>query len=93
MLDEHSVLDRQNPVRDDLHRLRARPPDPEAWVDVGAWLLVLFLFAAAVRMHAFWKEEDETARQMEMAHFMKNMALAGAAIVFYVLYQWPELAI
>ncbi len=63
------------------------------WVDVGAWLLVLFLFAAAFRIHAFWKEEDEAARQVEMAHFMKNMALAGAAIVFYVLYQWPELAI
>lgn len=64
-----------------------------SWVDLGAWLLVLFLFAAAGKMHAFWKEENEIARQMEMAHFMKNMALAGAAIVFYVLYQWPELAI
>lgn len=63
------------------------------WVDLGAWLLVLFLLAAAFRMHAFWKEEDEAARQVEMAHFMKNTALAGAAIVFYVLYQWPELAI
>lgn len=64
-----------------------------SWVDVGAWLLALFLFAAAFRMHAFWKEEDEGARQLEMAQFMKNLALAGAAIMFYALYQWPELAI
>lgn len=64
-----------------------------SWVDVGAWLLALFLFATAFKMHAFWKEEDETTRQVETAMFMKNLALAGAAIVFYVLYQWPELAI
>jgi uncharacterized membrane protein YphA (DoxX/SURF4 family) len=64
-----------------------------AWVDVGAWLLVLFLLAAAFRVHAFWREEDDVVRQVELAHFMKNLALAGAAIVFYVLYQWPELAI
>ncbi|UCG76242.1 MAG: DoxX family protein [Gemmatimonadota bacterium] len=63
------------------------------WVDVGAWLLALFLFTAAIRMHAFWKEEDPAVRQVEMAQFMKNVALAGASIVFYVLYQWPELAI
>ena len=62
-----------------------------SWVDLGAWLLVLFLFATALKMHAFWKEEGE-ARQVEMANFMKNVSLAGAAIVFFVLYQWPELA-
>jgi len=64
-----------------------------SWVDVGAWLLVLFLLGAALKMHAFWKEEDPMARQGEMAQFMKNVALAGAAIMFYALYQWPELAI
>ncbi len=64
-----------------------------SWVDVGAWLLVLFLLGAALKMHAFWKEEDPMARQSEMSHFMKNVGLAGAAIMFYALYQWPELAI
>jgi uncharacterized membrane protein YphA (DoxX/SURF4 family) len=64
-----------------------------SWVDVGAWLLVLFLVATAFKMHAFWKEEDEATRQVETAMFMKNLSLAGAAIIFYVLYQWPELAI
>lgn len=61
-------------------------------VDIGAWLLVLFLLATALKMHAFWKEEDEMTRQVETAMFLKNVALAGAAIMFYVLYQWPELA-
>lgn len=64
-----------------------------SWVDVGAWLLVLFLLGTALKMHAFWREDDEAVRQSELAQFMKNVALAGAAIVFYVLYQWPELAI
>ncbi len=61
-------------------------------VDVGAWLLVLFLLSTAFKMHAFWKEQDEYARQVETSMFMKNVSLAGAAILFYVLYQWPELA-
>lgn len=62
-----------------------------SWVNVGAWLLVLFLLGAALKMHDFWAVEDPMQRQGEMAQFMKNLSLAGAAIVFYVLYQRPEL--
>lgn len=61
------------------------------WVEVGAWLLVLFLLTAAFKIHDFWTVEDPTRREGEMAQFMKNLSMAGAAIIFYVLYQRPTL--
>jgi len=60
-------------------------------VSVGAWLLIGFLVAAALVMHDFWAAEDAQVRQTEMAQFMKNVALAGAALVFFVLHQAPRL--
>lgn len=56
-------------------------------VDVGALLLLLFLFTAAFKMHDFWALDDAMEKQNQMAHFMKNVSMAGAAIVFWVLYQ------
>lgn len=56
-------------------------------VVIGAWLLAGFLVLAAVMMHDFWKIEDPQQAQTEQAMFFKNVALAGAAIVFYVVAQ------
>jgi uncharacterized membrane protein YphA (DoxX/SURF4 family) len=58
---------------------------------IGAGLLVLFLFPTAFIMHAFWKETDPGARQMEMIQFTKDIALAGAAlfIAYYAGTAWP----
>ena len=58
---------------------------------IGAGLLVPFLFATAFLMHPFWKEVDPQAKQNEMAHFMKDLALAGAAlfICYYGGTWWP----
>jgi putative oxidoreductase len=53
------------------------------WGDLGALLLVVFLLSAAVLMHAFWKETEPMARQMEMVQFNKDIALAGAALAFF----------
>ena len=47
---------------------------------VGALLLAAFAFSVAFFMHAFWREQDARMRQNQMAHFMKNMALVGAAL-------------
>jgi putative oxidoreductase len=33
-------------------------------------------------MHAFWKETDAMAQQMEMVQFTKDISLAGAALAF-----------
>lgn len=55
------------------------------YVVVGSWLLIVFLGLAAVKMHAFWAMDDPMERQNEMNHFMKNVALLGAALIFYLL--------
>ncbi len=58
---------------------------------IGAGLIAVFLLPTAMLMHAFWKETDPAARMNEMAHFMKDMAMAGAAllIAFYAPTVWP----
>jgi len=58
---------------------------------IGAGLIAIFLFSTAMVMHAFWKETDPAARTNEMAHFMKDLAMAGAAllIAFYAPTVWP----
>ena len=58
---------------------------------VGAGLIVIFLLLTATLMHSFWKETDPTAKQNEMAHFMKDLAMAGAAllIALYAGTRWP----
>lgn len=58
-------------------------------VVIGAWLLAGFLLVAAFTMHDFWAVDDPQQQQAEMAQFMKNVALAGAAIVFYAAQQHP----
>lgn len=47
----------------------------------GAWLIVLFLLPVTFMMHAFWKVQDPMMQQMQMAMFMKNIALTGAALM------------
>ncbi|MGH3757295.1 DoxX family protein [Actinophytocola sp.] len=56
------------------------------WLDLGALLLVVFLVSTAVLMHPFWKETDAQAKQMEMVQFLKDMGLAGAALLIMALY-------
>lgn len=57
-----------------------------AWGDLGALLLAIFLIPTAVIMHGFWTETDPQARQNEMIQFLKDMALAGAALTLIVLF-------
>lgn len=47
----------------------------------GAILIFLFLVPTAFVMHAFWKVEDPGMKQMQHIQFMKNIALAGAALI------------
>jgi putative oxidoreductase len=53
------------------------------WADLGSLVLVVFLVATAVMMHAFWRETEPMSRQMEMVQFNKDLALAGAALGFF----------
>ena len=40
----------------------------------------------AVTMHQFWKESDAQAKMNTQIQFNKDLALAGAALGFYVLF-------
>jgi putative oxidoreductase len=57
------------------------------WADLGALILVLFIFPVAFGMHAFWKETDPTAKMMEQVQFTKDVALGGAALCLFALFQ------
>jgi putative oxidoreductase len=48
---------------------------------VGAWLLVLFLIPTALIMHRFRGVSDPQVAQNQRAHFHKNLALAGGALL------------
>ncbi len=58
---------------------------------IGAGLIAIFLIPRAILLHAFWKETDPAARMNETAHFMKDLAMVGAAllIAFYSGTVWP----
>ncbi|MGW6690829.1 DoxX family membrane protein [Streptomyces sp. NPDC054961] len=58
------------------------------WADLGALLLAVFLFPTALIMHAFWKEGDGQARQMDMVHFMKDISLGGAALALMAFFSY-----
>jgi len=48
---------------------------------VGAWLLVLFLIPTALIVHRFRGVPDPQVAQNQRAHFQKNLALAGGALL------------
>lgn len=57
------------------------------WADLGALLIMGFLVGITPIMHAFWKLPAEGMdRQVQMAMFMKNLALLGGAIIVFWLY-------
>lgn len=61
-----------------------------AWPRMGIALLVIFLLPTSVMMHDFWSVADEMQRVAEMTSFMKNMALAGAALMLLAVPEpWP----
>ncbi len=47
----------------------------------GAWLIIIVLVPIAVMMHDYWNEKDAMARGNQQAHFLKTIALAGAALI------------
>jgi putative oxidoreductase len=49
---------------------------------LGAWLLVLFLVPVTLTMHNFWAVQDPMMQQIQMAMFLKNISMLGAALFF-----------
>lgn len=56
------------------------------WADLGALFLVVFLVLAAFLMHGPWTVSDPQERQMEQIQFMKDLALAGAALMLFAFF-------
>lgn len=48
----------------------------------GALAIALVMFPTAIIFHNFWKETDPQTKQTEMMNFNKDIALAGAALIF-----------
>jgi putative oxidoreductase len=57
------------------------------WPDVAAIALFLFLVSAAFIAHRYWEHEDFGMRAGQEAQFMKNIAMAGACLVFLAVYR------
>lgn len=55
------------------------------YADLGALLLAIFLVPTAFMMHNFWTIQDPQAKQGEMINFFKNLSLAGAALIIFIL--------
>jgi putative oxidoreductase len=47
----------------------------------GAWLLIVFLIPVTFMMHNFWAVPDPMMRGMQLALFMKNVSMFGAALL------------
>jgi putative oxidoreductase len=57
---------------------------------LGAAALVGFLATASPLMHDFWNGNDPQARQNDLIHFSKNIALLGAALALAGIEEpWP----
>ena len=56
----------------------------------GLAAIIGFLIPVSLQMHRFWEEEDPAKKMTETIHFMKNMALAGAALTMMQINEpWP----
>lgn len=55
------------------------------WPDLAALGIAVFLFFTAFFMHPFWKVTDQMGRITELAQFQKDVALLGAALVFFAV--------
>lgn len=57
---------------------------------LGLLLLIVFLVPTSVLIHDFWTVQDPQVRAAEQINFLKNLALAGAALaLMYGAADWP----
>lgn len=56
------------------------------WPDLAVLALAAFLVTAAFVAHRYWEETDFGMRAGQEAQFMKNIALAGACLVMFAVF-------
>lgn len=47
----------------------------------GALMIIVFLLPVTLVMHQFWAAVDPVAQQMQLAMFLKNISMMGAALL------------
>ena len=50
-------------------------------MDLAGVLIAILVVTFAFVMHRFWEESDAQTKQSEMSQFMKNISIAGGALV------------
>ncbi len=53
------------------------------WADLAALGLAAYSLAAGFMVHHFWTDTDPMTRQVEMSMFMKNLSMAGGALILF----------
>jgi putative oxidoreductase len=48
---------------------------------IGAALIVVFLVPVTLVMHAFWRETNQAAAQLQLVMFLKNLSMLGGALI------------
>lgn len=52
---------------------------------IGGLMVAVFLVFTGSTIHNFWTVTDPDTRKQDLLHFLKNLSLAGAALVFAVM--------
>ncbi len=55
------------------------------YADLGALILAIFALTAAFQMHNYWGETAPEGKMTESVAFYKDLSLAGAALMLFVL--------
>jgi uncharacterized membrane protein YphA (DoxX/SURF4 family) len=50
-------------------------------IDFGAWIIILTLFFSAFWRYPFWRNDNTQINMANMARFLRNWALIGAALM------------
>ena len=54
-------------------------------MELGLWLIVIFLVPTTFIMHQFWKVSDPMMKMGETINFTKNIALIGSALMLIAM--------
>lgn len=55
------------------------------YADLGALVIAVLMALFAVKMHDFWAQTDAQQKQNERTQFLKDISMAGAALVLFVV--------
>lgn len=55
------------------------------FIEMSLWFIIIFLILTSLKMHGFWKVSDPAQKMSEQTNFMKNIALAGAALMMLMI--------